>query len=113
MNIEELRTYCLSLKGANEDVKWGADLCFNIGGKMFCVTGFNGPLKVSLKVKDDEFEELCTKDGIIVAPYVGRYKWIHIEKASAFTDKQWKHYIKQSYELVKEKLPKKVRDSIK
>ena len=108
MNIEELRKFCMALKGVTEDVKWGADLCFCIGGKMFCVTGFNPPMKVSLKVKDEEFEELCARPGIVIAPYVGRYKWIYIEDAGVFTDKQWKHYIVQSYELVKSKLPKKV-----
>jgi predicted DNA-binding protein (MmcQ/YjbR family) len=108
MNIEELRKFCLSQKGATEDVKWGADLCFCIGGKMFCVTGFNPPMKVSLKVRDDEFEELCSREGIIIAPYTGRYKWIYVEDASVFSDKEWKHYIQQSYELVKSKLPKKV-----
>ena len=108
MNIEELRKFCLSLKSATEDVKWGADLCFCIGSKMFCVTGFNPPMRVSLKVKDDEFDELCSRPGIVIAPYTGRYKWIFIEEPKAFTDKEWKHYIQQSYELVKSKLPKKI-----
>ena len=39
MNIEHLREYCLSFPGATEDVKWGSDLCFSVGAKMFCVTG--------------------------------------------------------------------------
>ena len=108
MNIEELRKFCLSHKGATEDVKWGADLCFCVGGKMFCVTGFNPPMKVSLKVRDEEFDELCTRQGIIIAPYTGRYKWIYIQSASVFSEKEWKHYITQSYELVKAKLPNKV-----
>ena len=108
MNIEELRKFCLSHKGATEDVKWGADLCFCVGGKMFCVTGFNPPMKVSLKVKDEEFEELCNRARIITAPYTGRYKWIYIQDASVFSDKEWKCYVQQSYELVKAKLPKKV-----
>ena len=39
MNIEQLRKFCLSFPGATEDIKWGADLCFCVGAKMFCVTG--------------------------------------------------------------------------
>jgi predicted DNA-binding protein (MmcQ/YjbR family) len=108
MNIEELRKFCLAQKGATEDIKWGADLCFCIGSKMFCVTGFNPPMKVSLKVKDEEFDELCARPGIIPAPYTARYKWIYVEDVTAFTDKEWKHYILQSYELVKSKLPKRI-----
>jgi predicted DNA-binding protein (MmcQ/YjbR family) len=108
MNIEELRKFCLSLKGATEDVKWGADLCFCVGTKMFCITGFNPPLRVSLKVKDEEFDELCCREGIISAPYTGRFNWIFVQDARVFSDKDWQHYISQSYGLVKSKLPKKI-----
>jgi predicted DNA-binding protein (MmcQ/YjbR family) len=105
MNIEQLREFCIALP---EVVKWGADLCFLIREKMFCVAGLeSAPLKVSLKVKDEEFEELCTREGIISAPYVGRYKWIQITEPSVFSKKEWEHYILQSYELIKAKLPKK------
>ena len=109
MNVEEIRTFCLSLPHVTEDVKWGADLCFCIGGKMFCVTGLDGPFGVSFKVKDDEFEELSTTEDIIPAPYVARYKWIFVSSADRFTKAQWEHYIGQSYQLVKDKLPKGVR----
>ncbi len=42
MNLEHLRKYCLSFPGVTEDVKWGNDLCFCVGEKMFCVTGVDG-----------------------------------------------------------------------
>lgn len=107
MNIESLRGYCLTLPHATEDIKWGADICFSIGGKMFCVTSAHIPFQVSLKVRDEEFEEMSQKEGIIPAPYVARYKWILIS-GDTLSDKQWKHFISQSYELVKNKLPKKI-----
>jgi predicted DNA-binding protein (MmcQ/YjbR family) len=113
MNIEELRSFCLSLPGVTEDVKWGNDLCFSIGGRMFCVTSLEGETGVSLKVRDEKFAELCETEYICIAAYVGRYKWISISNYSRFTNSEWKHYIRQSYELIKEKLPKKIRDSIK
>lgn len=108
MNIEQLRTLCLSLPSVTEDIKWGHDLCFCIGAKMFCVTGLTGPLKISMKVKDEEFDELSSSEGIVPAPYVARYKWILVEDISRFSKKEWEHYIRQSYELVRSKLPKKV-----
>jgi predicted DNA-binding protein (MmcQ/YjbR family) len=107
MNIEDLRAFCLSLPHATEDIKWGNDLCFCIAGKMFCVTGLTPPMKVSMKVRDDEFEELSSSEHIIPAPYVARYKWILVEEAARFSRKEWEHYIRQSYELVKGKLSKK------
>jgi predicted DNA-binding protein (MmcQ/YjbR family) len=108
MNIESLREFCLSLPYTTEDVKWGADVCFSIGGKMFCVSGFSQPLHASLKVNDEEFEEVSSRQGIIPAPYLARYKWVLISEDAGLTDKQWKHYISQSYELIKDKLPKKM-----
>lgn len=107
MNIEQLQKICNNLPAVKEDIKWGHDLCFLIGDKMFCVTGLEGPLKVSLKVKDEEFEELCSTPGIVIAPYVGRYKWVLIEDVNVFSKKEWEHYIRQSYELIKAQLPKK------
>jgi predicted DNA-binding protein (MmcQ/YjbR family) len=106
MDIETLRKICKALPDVTEDIKWGNDLCFCIGGKMFCITGLDGPLKVSLKVKAEEFEELCATENIIAAPYLGRYKWILVTDPNRFSMKEWKHYITQSYELVKAKLPK-------
>ncbi len=113
MDLETLRNYCNNLPHVTEDVKWGNDLCFLIGGKMFCVTGFSSPVKVSLKVNDEEFEELSSRDGIIPAPYLARYKWIYIRKENVWSKKDWEHYIRQSYELVKANLPKKILSSLK
>jgi predicted DNA-binding protein (MmcQ/YjbR family) len=108
MNIEDVRAFCKTLAGTTEDIKWGQDLCFCVGAKMYCVTGLSGPLQLSFKVKEDEFDELSTASGFIPAPYVARYKWVLLQEPSAVSDKKLKMYIQQSYELVKEKLPKKV-----
>jgi len=113
MDIETIRNICKDLPHVTEDIKWGDDLCFLIGEKMFCVSNLNPPLKVSLKVTDEEFVELSNSPGIIPAPYVARYKWILVEDMSRFINKEWKHYITQSYNLVKAKLPKKVLDQLK
>jgi len=113
MNIELLRNICTQLPDVTEDIKWGSDLCFLIGEKMFCVTDLNPPLRVSLKVTDEEFAELSNSRGIIPAPYVARYKWIFVEDTNRFNDKEWEHYIVQSYNLVKAKLPKKVLAQLK
>lgn len=112
MNIESLRELCLGLPGVSEDVKWGADLCFLIGGKMFCVTGLEGESGVSFKVREDEFDELSASHAIIPAPYMARNKWVQVQAWDRFTQQEWEYYVKQSYELVKIKLPKKVQKEI-
>lgn len=113
MDIEALRKLALGLPHATEDVKWGSDLCFCIAGKMFCVTGLEQAVfGVSLKVRDDEFDEMCSRPGISPAPYVARYKWVWVQGADTLTNAEWEHYVRQSYELVKAKLPAKVRNSL-
>jgi len=108
MNIEKLRKICLSLPYTTEDVKWDNDLCFLIGKKMFCVTGLEGSFSASFKLKDEEFNELTEMDGIIPAPYLARYKWVLVKNSTALTNKEWEHYISQSYEMIKSKLPKRI-----
>jgi len=112
MDHAQLEQFCLSLKGTTTDIKWGNDLCYCIGAKMYCVTSLDQPLKVSLKVQAEEFAELTEREGIIPAPDMARNHWIFIEKSNAFTVKEWKHYIQQSYELVFAKLPKKIKMQI-
>jgi predicted DNA-binding protein (MmcQ/YjbR family) len=113
MNIEQLRKYCLSFPGATEDIKWGADLCFCVGEKMFCVTGADSMTGMSLKCTPEKFEELIERDGVDPAAYVGRYKWVHISDLDAVTPPELKDLIKTSYQLVFDKLPPKIKKSIK
>ena len=114
MNIEQLREFCLSFPGATEDIKWGADLCFCVGAKMFCVTGADSIAGgMSLKCTPEKFAELIERTGIDPAAYVGRYKWVRIKDQDAIEPDELKELIKTSYELVFEKLPKTMRDSIK
>jgi predicted DNA-binding protein (MmcQ/YjbR family) len=112
MNIEELRALCLSFPSVTEDVKWGADLCFCVGEKIFCVTGLEGAFSASLKVPADQFDELAAQDGIIPAPYLARYKWVLVTDADALSKAQWEQFTRQSYDLVLAKLPKKLRTAI-
>lgn len=112
MDIEQLRKFCLSLPAATEDVKWGHDLVFSVGGKMFCVAGLDGPLTFSFKVRDEEYEELSSSDGFMPAPYMARNKWVLATKPGKLGMKQWAAYIEQSYELVKAKLTKKQRTDL-
>src|SRR5436190_963239 len=108
MNIELLQSICKKLPGVTEDIKWGNDLCFSVATKMFCVAGLAAPLTVSFKVKDEEFNVMTSKDGIVPAPYVARYKWILVENVNVLTKKEWEFYVQQSYSLIKNKLPKKL-----
>lgn len=112
MDIEVLRTICLSFPAVTEDVKWGNDLCFCVGGKMFCVTNLEPPHTFSFKVTDAEFEELSQSEGFIPAPYMARAKWVLVTDSSKLSRKELKNYLLQSYDLITAKFSRKQRKDL-
>src|SRR5687767_8685800 len=112
MDIDGLRSFCLSLAGVTEDVKWGADLCFLVANKMFCVTGLESEFSVSIKVRNEEFDDMCARQGITPAPYLARSKWVHVTGGNTLSEAEWEHYIWQSYDLIKAKLPAGIKKQI-
>ena len=113
MTVEEIQEICRKLPAVTEDIKWGNDLVFSVGGKMFCVAGLEqSPVSASFKVLDEEFEEMCSRPGFKPAPYVAKYKWVWMDNINRLKKSEWKHYLKQSYELVKDKLTAKLKKQL-
>ena len=111
MDIESVRKFCLSLPHVTEDVQWGNDLLFRIGNKMFAVVGLEPSSDhcMSLKCTPEKFAELTERDGIIPAPYVARYHWVALQRFDALPEPELKALLSQAYELVRDKLPKKIK----
>jgi len=111
MDIESVRSFCLSLPNTDEKVQWGNDLLFRIGEKMFAVAALEPSHGVALSFKctPETFAELTERDGIIPAPYMARHHWVGLERFDALPDRELKPLLTNSYRLVMEKLPKKLR----
>ena len=109
MDIEQVHAHCLSFPHVTEVVLWGNDLVFKIGGKMFAVIGLDSASDhcLSFKCTPEKFAELIEQDGIIPAPYVARYHWVALERFNALSEKELKALLRNAYDLVLEKLPKK------
>ncbi|WP_091144286.1 MmcQ/YjbR family DNA-binding protein [Flavobacterium caeni] len=113
MKLESLRKIALALPGVTEDIKWDNHLCFNIGGKMFLVTNPDQvPVSASFKTADDDFETLSSRQGIILAPYMARNKWVLVEDITTPTDAEWNQWVTASYQLIFAKLTKKAQREI-
>jgi predicted DNA-binding protein (MmcQ/YjbR family) len=111
MDNESVRTYCLSFPHVTEEILWGNDLVFKIGGKMFTVIGLDAASDhcMSFKATPEKFAELIERNGIVPAPYVAKYHWVALERFNVLSEKELKSLVKTAYGLVFEKLPKKVK----
>lgn len=109
MNFDSIRTYCLSLRNATEDIQWGNDLLFRIGGKIFAGMNLDPPHQLSFKCTPEKFDELIEVEGIVPAPYMARNKWVMLERLEALSDREIKSLVKDSYEMILAKLPKKAQ----
>lgn len=109
MNIEKLRSYCLSFPGATEGIKWEDHLCFMVGEKIFCITGMDDESPVSFKINQEQFDELTDREGIIQAPHFARRQWVSVTKRNALRTQEWEEYLNEAYAIIKSKLPKKIQ----
>lgn len=101
MKVDTLRKFCLDFPNATENLQWGDDLCFKIGGKIFVILGLDSvPQRICFKCNPETFADLTERDGIVPAPYVGRYKWVLLERIDAVTDSELRSLIRQSYSMV-------------
>src|SRR5215470_6799586 len=108
MNIDSIRGYCLSFPRAIEKLQWGDNLCFKIGGKIFAMLGLDNP-RLCFKCDPETFAELIEREDIRPAPYVGRYKWVILDRLDALSDDELEDLVGRSYSMVAAKAPKKAR----
>ena len=113
MDLDSLRRLCLSFPGVTEQIQWGDNLLFKVGGRMFAITSLE-PARVfmSFKADPEKFFDLTERPAVIPAPYLARAKWVALETAEAIPAGELADLLRQSYELVAAKLPAKLRDAI-
>jgi predicted DNA-binding protein (MmcQ/YjbR family) len=111
--LEWLRRYCLSFPHATESIQWGDHLVFKVGGKVFAITAFEPSENIlTIKCAPEKFNDCVERPGIAPAPYLARAKWISIESEDALRRAELKSMIRESYDLVWAKLPKKARAAL-
>jgi predicted DNA-binding protein (MmcQ/YjbR family) len=101
MNFDALRALCLSLPDAIENLQWEDELCFKVRGKIFAMLSLSSvPQRLIFKCDPEEFAELMENEGVVPAPYVGRYKWAMLESLEVLPDSEIDRCIRKSYALV-------------
>jgi predicted DNA-binding protein (MmcQ/YjbR family) len=113
MDIEWVRELCLSFPAVSEEEVWTDDLTFKVAGKMFAHTVLiPASVWLSFKATPEKFAELTERAGIIPAPYLARAKWVALETKEALSPEELAPLLRESYDMVVAKLPKKIRDSV-
>ena len=108
MNLSRFRDLCLGFPGVTEQLQWGDDAVFKVGGKMFSVaaTSQNARHVCSFKCDAETFGELCERNGLTPAPYLARAHWVAAEGWDALSNAEFAALIAKAYDMVKGKLPR-------
>ncbi len=112
MDLDTLREICMAYPGATEELQWEVHLLYKVGGKIFCIGSLNVEDGATVKVDEENFDELTAQPGIRQAGHFAKRKWITILPEGKISLKQWKELISISYDLVKAGLPKKVQAAL-
>jgi len=115
MNIEELRAYCLSLKGVTEDFPFDENtLVFKVVGKMFCMTDLEGDLSINVKNEPEKNIELREEYPAIKPGYhMSKIHWNTVDIDGSIPDDFIKNLIDESYDLVVMKLKRQEQQKLK
>jgi len=112
MDLESIRSICLSFPSVTEDIKWDSNLCFCIGGKIFCIANLEPPHTFSFKVSDEECDELIETEGFKPAPYLAKAKWVLVTDSSRLSKLMLKNFLRMSYDIISTKLTKSQRKKL-
>jgi predicted DNA-binding protein (MmcQ/YjbR family) len=70
------------------------------------------PVCLSFKASPETFAELTERPNIIPAPYLARAQWVALETKDALPAQELARLLRESYEMVFAKLPRKARDAV-
>ncbi len=113
MDIEQYRNYCLSKLGTSEDLPFGPDtLVMKVGGKLFALSSIDHFESINLKC-DPERAVLLREEYVQIKPgyHMNKKHWNTVT-LDGLKESFLKELIDHSYELVRDSLPRKLRESL-
>jgi len=115
MNIETLREYCLSKKAVTEDFPFGeTTLVFRVKEKIFLLVSLDADsLQFNAKCDPEKAIELREEyDAIKPGYHMNKKHWNTVVIDGSISTKLIKEMIDDSYELIVQSLPKKLREEL-
>lgn len=120
LNLKAYDDHCASYPGAEMVIQWGNAHVWKVCGKVFAIASRWGKedgevpfeFRPVFKASDLSFQMLTEQDGLVAAPYMGRYKWVQMRDPGALSDDDLKAYVGASYDIIVGKLTKAQRAEI-
>jgi predicted DNA-binding protein (MmcQ/YjbR family) len=115
MNVETLREYCLSKKAVTEDFPFGeSTLVFRVKNKIFLLVSLDStPLQFNAKSEPDKAVELREQyDAVQPGYHMNKKHWNTVVIDGSIPSALIKEMIDDSYNLIVESLPKKLREEL-
>jgi len=116
MDAETLREYCLSKKFVTEGFPFGEDtLVFKVAGKIFLLVSLNAnPLQFNAKCDPEKAIEWREEYNSIQPGYhMNKKHWNTVTIDGSVSTALLKKLIDDSYNLIVQSLPKKIKDSLR
>ena len=115
MNIEDFREYCMGKPGVTEEFPFDeVTLVFKVMGKMFALTNLDGDWSLALKCDPQRAIDLREEFPAIQPGYhMSKVHWNTVLMDGSLPQKLVLEMIDDSYQLVVDKLPRKVKDELK
>jgi len=115
MNVELLREYCLKKKSVTEDFPFGeTTLVFRVKEKIFLLVSLDSdPLQFNAKCNPEKTIELREEYSSIIPGYhMNKKHWNTVIIDGTIPTKLIKELIDDSYDLIVQSLPKKLREEL-
>lgn len=115
MNIEDFREYCLHFKAVTEHLPFDENtLVFKVMGKMFSLCNMMEFEFCNLKCDPEKAMELRESfHEVTPAWHMSKKHWNSVNFNGELNDNQIKEWISDSYNLVIDKMPKKLKEELK
>lgn len=115
MNIEQFREFCIAKPGVSEDFPFGEDtLVFRVGGKIFALTSVTASrFTVNLKCDPERAIDLREHHEEVQPGYhMNKKHWNTVDFEGDLDVSLLRELVNHSYELIRDSLPKKQRESL-
>lgn len=112
MHLDSLRDYCLAKPGVTEELPFGPTaLVFKVVGKMFLLADIDSrPLSFNVKCEPERAVQLRETHEVVRPGYhMNKVHWNTVVVDGSIPDAELKSWVDDSYRLVADSLPGKMK----